>query len=80
MELSINITENDMSIVKKLASDKNISVTEYVRQLLSNEIYNHTSGKSIASQRIGVAKGKFEVPDDLHFMDDEIADMFEGKI
>ena len=26
--------------------------------------------------RIGVAKGKFEVPDDIDFCNDEIADMF----
>lgn len=25
---------------------------------------------------IGVAKGEFECPDDIHFLDDEIAEMF----
>lgn len=28
----------------------------------------------------GVAKGEFKCPDDIHYLDDEIADMFEGAL
>lgn len=34
-------------------------------------------GKNI-TQRIGVAKGKFVVPDNFDWCNDEIAEMFEG--
>ena len=36
--------------------------------------------KEFAAYRFGVAKGKFEVPDDIDFCNDEIAAMFEGDI
>ena len=28
----------------------------------------------------GVAKGEFTYPEDIHYLDDEIADMFEGSL
>lgn len=36
--------------------------------------------KGFAAYRFGAAKGKFEVPDDIDFCNDEIAAMFEGDI
>lgn len=32
------------------------------------------------SKRIGVAEGKFKIPDEFAAWDEEIADMFEGEI
>ena len=32
-----------------------------------------------AGKRIGIAKGKFEVPDDIDRLDDEVARLFQGS-
>lgn len=32
-----------------------------------------------AGQRLGIAKGKFEVPDDIDAYNDELAHLFRGK-
>jgi len=35
--------------------------------------------KTDLSQRIGVARGRFEVPDDIDFLNPSIVDLFDGK-
>ena len=66
-----------MNIEKQISM---ISLTEQIALMayLANVIKQNSANidKSKTSKRLGVAKGKFEVPDDIDFCNDEIADLF----
>lgn len=47
------------------------------KERFSKKISNADYAPAPVSNRIGIAKGKFKVPDDSFFYDDEISEMFE---
>lgn len=57
-----------------------ISLNEQIALMayLANTIKQNSSKLSAkqGARRLGVAKGKFDVPDDIDFCNDEIAEMF----
>ena len=61
--------------LKTLPEEYLEDVAQYV-QLLQYKIAAHSQKKE-TPKRIGLGKGLFSVPDDIHFGDAEIADMFE---
>ena len=57
-----------------------ISLREQIALMayLAEAIKQNSAGMRVEKipQRLGVAKGKFDVPDDIDFCNDEIAEMF----
>jgi hypothetical protein len=51
---------------------------KFIRYLLSTQSKQETSVVDI-SKRFGISQGKLQVPDDIDFCNDEIADLFGVK-
>ncbi len=54
------------------------AVMKFIRYLLSTQSKPETSVVDI-SKRFGISQGKLQVPDDIDFCNDEIADLFGVK-
>lgn len=79
-----------MQVVNMLQAKSSLSrLVEIVETGLEREIIIARNGRPVAklvplnnvqhSQRIGVAQGKFEVPDSIDTHNDEIARLFMGR-
>jgi prevent-host-death family protein len=81
--------ENAVRTVNMLDAKTNLSrLVEAVESGDESEILIARNGKPVArltavkrdvSRRIGVAKGEFQVPDDIDAYNDEIRALFEGE-
>lgn len=79
--LQVNILEakTDLSrLIKLIESGKedNIIIARYGKPVVKMSIYND----SPISNRIGIAKGKFEVPVDLDKDNSELEELFRGEL
>ncbi len=79
--LQVNILEakTDLSRLIKLietGKEDNISIARYGKPVVKMSIYND----SPVSNRIGIAKGKFETPADLDRDNGEIEALFGGSL
>lgn len=79
--LQVNILEakTDFSrLIKLIESGKedNIIIARYGKPIVKMSIYND----SPISNRIGIAKGKFEVPADLDKDNNELEELFRGGL
>ena len=79
--LQVNILEakTDLSRLIKLietGKEDNIIIARYGKPVVKMSIYNDVP----VSNRIGIAKGKFEAPADLDQENSNIAALFEGSL
>lgn len=79
--LQVNILEakTDLSRLIKLiesGQEDNIIIARYGKPVVKMSIYND----SPVSNRIGIAKGKFEAPADLDRDNSEIEELFGGRL
>ena len=79
--LQVNILEakTDLSrLIKLIESGKedNIIIARYGKPIVKMSIYNNGP----LSNRIGIAKGKFEAPIDLDQDNSEIEELFGGRL
>ncbi len=71
MIMSYSVLEQQ---IKALPEEYLEDIANYV-QLLQYKIIA-VNNRNETPQRIGLGKGLFSVPDDIHFGDDEVQDMF----
>ncbi|QOJ09474.1 type II toxin-antitoxin system Phd/YefM family antitoxin [Nitrosomonas sp. H1_AOB3] len=80
-----------MQFVNMLEAKSSLSrLIEAIEQGREREIIIVRNGRSVArlveiqetffGQRIGIAKGKFEVPDNIDVCNEEIAQLFTGEV
>ena len=58
-----------------LSLSEQLNLLSYLANLINARQHQAVETKAVP-KRLGVAKGKFEVPDDIDFCNDEIAEMF----
>ena len=71
MAVSIRNIEEQIS---SISLSEQIALMAYLANIIKQNSANIY--KTNYSKRIGIAKGKFDVPDDIDFCNDEIAEMF----
>ena len=59
-----------------ISLNEQISLMAYLANAIKKNTEAATSKESSISKRLGIAKGKFEIGDDIDFCNNEIAEMF----